>query len=65
VGLNAYILDWPHADDLINIHTQKLVLFILHPQSEWADITIGTAHGYHIHGTNILFQGVPSHSAFS
>ena len=53
---DAHVLDLFPADDLLNIDPEQLVLFVLKPDPQWPDLPGSTAHGYHIHGINLLLH---------
>ena len=53
---NACKLNFPAADNLINIHTQKGMVLRLHSQAQRLDIPIGAAHGYYIYRRIALFH---------
>jgi hypothetical protein len=40
------------ANDLIDIHTHKLVGFVFHAKSQWTDLPVSVTNGYYIYGTN-------------
>ena len=56
MSLNAHVLYFFHTDDLFDIHTHQLVVFILHPQPQRPYFTGGAVHGDHIHGFVLLLH---------
>ena len=56
LGLDPHKLDGLHADDLVDINAQKLMVFVLQAKTQWPDLPTGRAYGYHIHRTVFLFH---------
>ena len=53
---DAHILNLFAADHLFDVDPEQLMLFIFHPQAQRADLSGGTAHGYHIHRIHFLLH---------
>jgi hypothetical protein len=54
--LDTHILDLAAADNLVNIHPQKLMMLVLHPKAKRTDVPVGTADRDHIYRKYILLH---------